>query len=94
MNGYAEFEEMPSIPAQDIDESSFLATKLQFLTRMNASNSSKMSENCQPSICMLHLVTINVYAKFDELSSVPPKDIEESAFLCKKIAISNTYLGP
>ena len=70
---FAKFDETPSLPVQVIKEN--LKCRRLIITKGN--NSKIIGPYPYFSIINVHLVDINVFAKFYEISSLPFQDIEK-----------------
>ena len=72
INVFAKFDDIPSLPIQVIKEKS----KCRGLRITKGNNSKRIGPGPYFSIINVHLVDINVLAKFYEIPSLPLQDIE------------------
>ena len=70
INLFAKFDEIPSLPVQDIKEKTKCRGQRAILL-------TELVPSPYFSIINVHLVDINVFAKFDEIPSLPLQDIEK-----------------
>ena len=75
---FAKSDEIPSLPVQDIKEKSKCCG--QRITKGN--NSIELAPSPYFSIINVYLVDINMFAKFDEIPSLPVQVIKEKPKCC------------
>ena len=75
-NMFAKFDEIPSLPVQDIKEKPKCCG--QSITKGN--NSNRITHSLFNT--NVHFVDFNMFAKFDEIPSLPVQDIKEKPKCC------------
>ena len=85
INVFAKFDEIPSLPVQDIKK------KKQNVVDKELQRAITLTESAPSpyfSISNVHLVDINVFAKFDEIPSLPVQVIIKEKPKCRRLRIT------
>ena len=73
INVFAKFDEIPSLHVQDIKE--YLYINKIYLELQRTITLTELAPTPYFSVVNIHLVDINVFAKFEEIPSLPGQDI-------------------
>ena len=79
INVFAKFDEIHSLPVQDIQKNQNVVNK----ELQRAITLTELAPYPYFSIINVHLVDINVFAKFDEIPSLPVHVIKENPKCCR-----------
>ena len=80
---FAKFDEIPSLNVQDIKEKPKRCGQTDFRITKGNQTLTELAPSPYFSIINVHLVDINVFAKFDGIPSLPFQDIKETPKCCR-----------